>query len=434
MHQTLELSEYQTICKPSVKPTPADQQLAEKLSSVGEFDARLDVRWLVDGRVEVKASSWVGTVRFSGLEIRVVPKLVGGSLRVLRMIEYASGIRMLSHLPPNQRLLTEGSDLFQLIVLALVQETRVLLRDGLIRDYRPMDDSLTVLRGRLRMRDQFLRRFGSMHQLECQFDEYDGDIPDNQLLAAAFSVAAIRVNDNTLRAETRSLTDVLLSICNPLTRDAEWYTHRIHYGRRNTRYRPAHELALLVLKGLALSDLHSASSQGATAFMLDMNTIFERFVTRLVSDALADSPLTVSAQQSVGAVVVDESTGRTYSTIRPDLIIADDRTGQRVPVDVKYKLYEDKKFSSGDIYQLFTYAYALSEAASKRNAGVLYAATAKVSGPALQIKPMAGVYGAHIRGAGLDVPAILDGLSGEASPTVLSMVRETIQEITATDH
>lgn len=205
MCQTIELAEYQTICKPTAKPTPADQQLAERLSAGGELGARLDVRWLVDGRVEVKASSWVGTVRFSGLEIRVVPKLVGGSLRVLRMIEYASGIRMLSHLPPNQRLQAEGSDLFQLIVLALVQEARLLLRDGLIRDYRPMEDSLTVLRGRLRMRNQFLRRFGSLHQLECQFDEYDGDIPDNQLLAAALSISAVRVNDNTLRNETRSL-------------------------------------------------------------------------------------------------------------------------------------------------------------------------------------------------------------------------------------
>lgn len=341
-----------------------------------------------------------------------------------------TGIRLLSHLPHDQRLPADGTDLFQLIVMSLVQETKELIRDGLIRDYRPMDDSLTVLRGRLRLRDQYLRRYGALHRLECHFDEYDGDIPENQLLAVALSMSATRVEDNKLRAETRSLAELLAGTCEPSTRDPEWYTRRIHYGRRNARYRPAHELALLVLKGLALSDLHSATYQGVTAFMLDMNAVFERFVTRLVEEALADSPLRVSAQQSFGAVVVDEATRRTYSTIRPDLIIVDSRSGHRVPVDIKYKLYEDKKFGTGDIYQLFTYAYALGETELTRNAGVLYASATRLTGPALRIKPMAGVSGAYIRGAGLDVVAILGAFDGGASESMLHSVREMIHDIT----
>lgn len=428
VRQTIELAEYQTACEPSGNPTHADLKLAEKLST---GKARLDVRWLANGQVEVNASSWVGVVQFSELEIRVVPKLVGGTLRVLRMIEYANGIRLLSHLPPDQRLPADGTDLFQLIVMVLVQETKELIRDGLLRDYRPIDDSLTVLRGRLRMRDQFLRRYGALHRLECQFDEYDGDIPENQLLAAALSAAATRVTDDSLRTDARGLAGVIAGTCEPPTGDPEWYTRRIHYDRRNVRYRPAHELAVLVLQGLALDDLHSTGHQGVTAFMLDMNDIFERFVTRLVEDALADSPLQMSAQQSFGAVVVDESTGRTYSTIRPDLVIVDIRSGQTVPVDIKYKLYEDKKLGTEDIYQLFTYAFALGGTESTRNAGLIYAATSAVAGPALQIKPQAAVSGAHIRGAGLDVPVILDGLSGETFPSLLGTVRAMVHDIAA---
>lgn len=428
MRQTIELAEYQSTCEPVGKPTHADVMLAEKLSA---GNARLNVRWLADGQVEVNTSSWVGVVHFSEMQIRVVPKLVGGALRVLRMIEYSNGIRLLSHLPPDQRLPAGGTDLFQLIVIALVQETNELIRDGLLRDYRPMDDSLTVLRGRLRMRDQFLRRYGALHRLECQFDEYDGDIPENQLLAAALSAAATRITEDGLRTKTRGLAEVLAGICEPPTPDPDWYTRRIHYDRRNARYRPAHELAVLVLQGLALDDLHNASHQGVTAFMLDMNVIFERFVTRLVEDALVDSPLQVSAQHSFGAVVLDESTGRTYSTIRPDLVIVDSKSGRKVPVDIKYKLYADKKLGTGDIYQLFTYAFALGGRESTRNAGLIYAASTGVTGPALRIKPQAGVTGAHIRGAGLDVPAILDRLSGTASESAHRTVREVIHHIIA---
>lgn len=429
MRRTVELAEYQKECVPADKPTLADLKLAEKLAAGGAVDARLDVRWLADGNVEINATSWVGAVRFSALEIRVVPKLVGGSLRVLRMVEYANGIRLLSHLPSDQRLPADGTDLFQLIVMALVQETRELIRDGLIRDYRRTDDSLTVLRGRLRMRDQFLRRYGSLHRLECQYDEYDGDIPENQLLAAAFSAAATRVADDKLRTDTRGLAAVLAATCEPPTLDPEWYTRRIHYDRRNSRYRPAHKLAIMVLEGLALDDLHNSGNKGVTAFMLDMNAIFERFVTRLVSEALAGTTLGVSAQQSYGAVVVDESTGRTYSTIRPDLVIVDTESGRKVPVDIKYKLYEDKRFGTGDIYQLFTYAYALGESDSTRNAGVLYASTTSVTGPALRIKPQAGVSGAHIRGAGLDVGGIVDRLDGLLPESVLRTVRDIVHDV-----
>ncbi len=429
MGQTVELVEYQTKRVASVKPTPEDLRLADRLAAGGEIDARLDVRWLLGGHVEIKSSSWVGVVRFSGLEVRVMPKLVGGSLRVLRMVEYASGVRLLSRLPHDQRIPAEGTDLFHLIVMALVKETNSLVRDGLIRDYRPVDDALTVLRGRLRMRDQFLRRYGSLHQLECHFDEYDGDIPENQLLALALSAAAKRV-DGSLLSNTRGLAGTLARTCMPPTRDPDWYTRQIQYDRRNGRYRPAHELALLVLKGLALSDLPGSTYQRVTAFMIDMNTVFERFVTRLVTEALADGPLHVSTQQTYRAAIIDESTRDAYATIRPDLVIVDGRSRQKVPVDIKYKLYEDKRLSSSDIYQLFTYAYALGETQSIPNAGVLYAATNPVVGPVLRINQIAGVSGASIRGAGVDVAGILAELDSETSSSVLDGVRNIIHQIT----
>ena len=211
----------------------------------------------------------------------------------------------------------------------LVEETRALIRDGLIRDYRAVDDSLSVMRGRLRVREQFLRRYGSLHRLECSFDEYDGDIPENQLLSAALTVAARHVDDTDLKTDARRLAHTLANICEPKTRDADSYVRRIHYGRRNARYRPAHELAILVLRGLAIADLFDTSSGRITAFMLNMNTVFEEFVSRLVADSLEGSGLEVSAKESLSAVIVDDDTGNTYSTLRPDLVVLNSLAGAR---------------------------------------------------------------------------------------------------------
>lgn len=428
--ETVELVEYESRRVRTASPSPDDLALAERLAPRGDLDARITVRWLAGGFVDIAASSWIGVIRFTNLEIRIVPKLVGDPLRVLRMLEYSGGVRLLAQLPIERELPAHGSDLFELIVMLLVQETQTLIRDGLIRDYRSVDDALVVMRGRLRIREQFLQRYGSFHRLECQFDEYDGDIPDNQLLAAALSAASRRVRDPELKTETHVLTHMLAGVCEPSARDAAWYRRRIQYGRRNARYRSAHVLATLVLDGLALTDLFSQSSGSVSAFMLNMNVVFERFVSRLVADSLTGSGLRVSTQESYSSVVTDDASGHSYTRIRPDLAIVEIDSGRTVPIDIKYKLYSTKKFSPADIYQTFLYAYALSTDAESPRAGLIYPATRMIEGPELRVNRAAGSGLAHIRGFGLDVPSALDALGGAHERALRANIVSAIRAIT----
>lgn len=430
MIRTIELGEYDTKRVVAPPPTADDHRLADQLSAGGDLRPRLLVQWLAGGTVQVTATSWVGVVRFSSFEIRVVPKLTGGSLRVLRMLEYAAGIRLLAHLPMQREQPPEGTDLFDLIVMLLVEEVRILVREGLIRDYRAVDDSLEVMRGRLRMREQYLRRYGALHRLECHFDEYDGDVPENQLLAAAMVAARSRVQDADVRTGTHLATHWLHGVCTASNSDAEWYRRRIIYGRRNDRYRPAHELAYLVLRGLAFTDLFDSSSGRMTTFMLNMNVIFEQFVSRLIEHSLSGTTFRVDRQARYSAVIVDAASGRTYSSIRPDIVVVDTGTGRTTPIDVKYKLYETGQFSPADTYQLFLYAYALGADPASRIAGLIYPATRRSVEPRLRIQPVGGSTGARIHGLALNVPSILDALAAGQSDSVHSTVRDRICQLT----
>ena len=422
--------EYETRVIDCPRPTPGDKRLAHDLAAGGGLAARMDVDWL-DGGQKATTHSWVGVVRFSAMEIRVVPKLIGGTLRVLRMIEYAESIRLLARLPTDRPLPGEGTDLFDLIVMLLTEETKALVRDGLIRDYHSVEDSIDMLRGRLRVREQFLRRYGQLHRIECSFDEFDGDVPENQLLAAAFQAAAPRAGDLNVRNSARAFGGVMNEVCEVRTREADWYTRNIRYGRRNVRYRSAHALAKLVLDGLALNDHVDKSTLNLTSFMVDMNAIFERFVTRLVINSLAGTPLRARVQQSIRAVILDEETGDTYSTIRPDLLIEDTTTGHTMPIDVKYKLYDEaKKISSADIYQAFVYAYSLGAQSDNPRVGLIYPSKTSISGPALYIKPLAGAKSARIRGAGIDVPTALEEIGSPTEEQLHQRIRATIREIT----
>lgn len=423
------LGEYESRRVRVPAPSSADLDLTERLSG-RRGSPRLDVRWLASGEVELAASSWVGVIRFSRVDVHVVPKLVGGPLRVLRMMEFAAGVGLIRRLPSDRPLPADGTDLFDLICMLLVEESKVLLRDGLLRDYRPVDDSLDVLRGRLRYRDQMLRRYGQLQPLECQFDEYDSDIPENQLLALALDAARRRAQDPEIRSSALRLSGLMADVCQPITRDVAWYEQAIQYGRRNGRYRPVHELSKLVLRGLAFEDMYDTSSGKVGAFMLDMNIVFERFVSQLVEEALDSSDLRCRKQGQLQAVIRDDVSGRSYSTIKPDLVIEHRVTGRSVPIDVKYKLYGDKKVTTGDIYQLFLYAYALAADESSRRAGILYPTTVPMEGPALTIRPLEGPAAARISGAGLDVATMLELVNGTGRPQLYETVRNLIRRIT----
>jgi 5-methylcytosine-specific restriction enzyme subunit McrC len=428
---SIEIGEYDRRRLLVEAPTDADLRLAERLLT-DEIEGRLGVRWLATREVELTTSSWVGVVRFSNLEVKIVPKIVGGALQVLRMLEYGAGVKMLRYLPVDRPLPGKGTNLFDLICLLLSKEAEGLIRDGLLRLYRETDETLRVLRGRLRFRDQYMRRFGRLDELECRFDEYDSDNPENQLVAAALVRARPRVEDGEIQSSISRLANVFEEACTAHTFDADWYETRIGYNRQNGRYRPAHELAKLVLQGHALNDMYDTSGATVSAFLIDMNRVFERFVSRLVKEALATTSLHVLEQRRIQATIRNDRTGRSYSTIVPDLVIHDTALdGRSVPIDVKYKTYDLRKLSTSDIYQSFLYAYALAEESADRRAGILYAASSTADGPRLSIRPPKGAVGARIAAAPIDVPRALEAVIGLGSRAAfLGEIRSLVTDLT----
>lgn len=406
------IPEYGTATVECPSPTPSDRIAAEALAAAGD-DAKLRVRWLIDEKAEISASSWVGVVRFSNLDIRVVPKLVGGELNVLRMIAYASGVDILRRLGNLRALPPAGEDFLQLVCLLLAEEASSVVRGGLLRDYRGAEATLGVLRGRLRIREQYLQRFGRLDVLECRFDEYDADVPENQLLAAALGVARSLAQGRELSFAIGRLAAIWSEACVPPVLDPQWYLDRITYGRRNRHYQSGHALAALLLRHAGFTDVFESRPGAVRTFLVDMNELFEKFVERLVGEALHATTLRVTAQGSLRAIIRNDATGRTYAAIRPDLVIGDS-AGTRTPVDVKYKRYDLKKVSTADVYQSFLYAYALGSDVPRR-AAIVHPATDSPARVSLSIHSTAGVLGARIGVAGIDVAQALTALGGTAT-------------------
>jgi 5-methylcytosine-specific restriction enzyme subunit McrC len=308
--------------------------------------------------VRVTARSWVGIVRFERFEVRVVPKLAGNNIGLVEMIEFATGLDSLRRSFSARSLHAEGTGLFDLIALLLAEGTELILRGGLLADYVEREDELPVLRGRLLGAHQVLRRFGQVDRLVCRFDEHEQNIAENQLLAAALSRCATRVTHGSVRRRVRRLLAIFQEACRPDDLDLEGIRNPMAYHRLNEHYRNPHALAWLILDGLGTRDVLVTGATNCFAFLIDMNRLFEMFVFRLVDTLLAGSGMRVQYQRADRSIILNASTGQPYARVVPDILVERSAAGTtaRLAIDAKYKLYDERKLSSSDVYQSFLYA------------------------------------------------------------------------------
>ena len=275
---SFELSEYQRRVFDVGPPSPHDLRLAEELNS--DFDRRLELRWLHDGRLEVRSNSWVGLVRLSSATILIRPKMAGNDLNLVRMIEYASGLDRLRTSRVQRHIDHSDDGLLDLLCALLADEAEALLSDGLMHDYTTEEDALPALRGSLRYREQATRRFGQLDVLECRFDEFHADVFDNRFLAAGIRTATRICHSSPTRNRLRRTEQSLATLTTTGPHDARYYRDRRTYTRRNERYRRAHELCLLLIDRIGIDDLYGSNK---TAFVL-LPLKHERHLRALRSD------------------------------------------------------------------------------------------------------------------------------------------------------
>src|SRR6266851_6368844 len=409
---TFAMGEWEEKRVPGVAPTPDDLALSAGLS---KNDRRLTVDWLLDG-ARVRSTSWVGTARFSSFEIQIQPKLAGGSLGVMTMLGYGSGLEALSILPTPQDYEAETQGLADLWCLILSREAERILIGGPEFDYVWQESAEPALRGRLMLVEQIARHFGEVDRLECRFEDYLSDILDNQLLLSGLRAGRAVAKYGDLSQRMARLGAALSEYSNPLRIDLESAEQQLQYNRRNEHYRTAHALSLLLLRNLHLRDLYSSGRAPAVAFLLDMNPLFERFATQLVKDAMTDQPISVFPQRRTSSLIVNEATGGTYSRVIPDMLLTLKDGHSRLPVDAKYKLYDQRSIDPADIYQVFLYAYAFqTRGVSIPAAMILYPSeTTAAAGVRLRVQNISGLQSARIITNPLPVTALLDRIRQRA--------------------
>ena len=295
------------------------------------------------GYWQVAARNYVGSINVGGLQVLVRPKIPLRNLFLLLEV----GLREQDW--HDEAVGYEAdSDLLPALVSFFARTTETTLARGLYHSYREERDRLVALRGRVDIARQ-LAQPGVVIPTACRFTEFTADLIENSYLKAAVSrslrVAGVQAVDRRrLMQHLVTLEDVADVPHHHADDD------RVVFSRLNEHYKPALRLARLVLANLTLQD--AVGETQASSFMLDMNELFERFVTERLRRALRGR-LDVKSQHN------DKLDEERTVTIRPDLVFRA-AGAPRFVADIKYKLTDETAGGrNADYYQLLAYTTAL---------------------------------------------------------------------------
>lgn len=295
------------------------------------------------GTYTLTATQHVGVLVTPSLDVIVKPKINLENLFALL------GVGLPQHAWQQESFAFSSSrDLLAAISQFFARAVHQATGAGVLRAYRSHEERLVAMRGRIHMAQQ-IRHPELKGSVACTFDEYTADVTENRVLKAActFLLRVPGVPSPARRSLKQSLV-VLDEVSDVWVHPDQ--VDRLRFTRLNAHYEPALRLAQLVLRNLSLLDRVGANA--ASAFLVDMNDLFQRFVTQRLTRALRGR-LVVEAEPTAYLGI-----GRRVA-MAPDLLFK--RGGAPVFVgDTKYKLSETGHGRSADYYQMLAYVTALN--------------------------------------------------------------------------
>ena len=296
-------------------------------------------------RYILRPSSIVGAVEVGGLSVLIRPKIKTSLLISLAYYDPDGLVDLRDEFDyPEEWALPDA------LARMFAEAAEKAFARGLLHGYVEREESLQTVRGRIRFDEQIRRRFGLPLPVEVRYDEFTDDVLPNRLVKAA--------NRRMRRAGLRSMEtrrklgriDAMLdgvSLCAYPPKAVP----EMRFDRLNRHYERAVALARLILR----HDRFEASRGDVRApgFLMDMNKVFQEFVTAALREQLG---LSASEFGERWTGTLDEEG---EIRLKPDLVW---REGGRCVFvgDAKYKrIPSDARVPNADLYQMLAYATAL---------------------------------------------------------------------------
>ena len=337
------------------------------LAKTSAFAGRGGSGVLEDRRHELRARGVVGVLAVQGCSLEILPKIdvvaeegperhAAIRKRLVHMLAVALDLKI--ETGRITELDWQRNTLLEILIRIFCDKLTDAVRRGMPRRYLGHEDDLSTLRGTLNVPSQFTRHAVNPGILACRFDELSEDIALNRIMKAAVA-QLFRMSRNAANQQRlRELAFVYADITDVPAPALKW--GEVVIDRTNRAWRELFDMAQLFLRN-RYQTTSSGSGQGM-ALLFEMNDLFEQYVGRLVSRALAGTEFRVTLQGGRLFCLTALHDERAVFQTKPDILIW--QVGQVTHViDTKWKRIsariDDPKqgVSQGDVYQMMAYAH-----------------------------------------------------------------------------
>ncbi|MFH1127298.1 MAG: hypothetical protein V1718_04280 [archaeon] len=334
------------------------------------------------GRHKLTATQFVGLIRIGNISLQILPKIdfipdsqeeqkvsereVTAASNLMTMLAYAYNLCI--HPQDAELMKKSRGDWFEWLSFLFSSELNRQLRLGMDRTYIEKEEALPMLRGKWLLARQYARSPIVIDRFEVRYADYSAYTILNRVFYAAVTrllrITRDQTNYRLLLSAYSYLAELDANVEPP-----SGYQELVHFTRLNERFKTAYQLADLFLES---SIFHfSVGRQDVTAFVFDMNRLFEEYVAAF----LIKHKHEIFGDQAEQMTVISQAVGRydyflkqtipgnrDVFRLKPDILIR--RSGQLACIaDTKYKMLEPRKRDLGlqeeDSYQMLAYSIVL---------------------------------------------------------------------------
>lgn len=338
------------------------------LAKTSPFAGRGGGGVLEDRRHDLRARGVVGVLAVPGCTLEILPKIDVGEKegsahearkirkRLVHMLAVALDLKIETGRMTD--LDWQRETLLEILIRIYCDKLTEAVRRGMPRRYTLHEDDLPTLRGSLDIPRQFTRHIANPGRLACRYDELSGDISLNRIMKATIAHLARMSRNATNVQRLRELAFVYAEVADVQVPALRW--EDVVIDRTNRSWQELFGMAQLFLRN-QYQTTSTGSGQGS-ALLFEMNALFEEFIGRLVSRALAASEFRVTLQGGRLFCLTSVDDKREIFQTRPDILI---KRGDQVAhvIDTKWKRISDRiddpkqGVSQADVYQMMAYAH-----------------------------------------------------------------------------
>lgn len=304
------------------------------------------------GLCRVGNTSFAGIIQLDGVRLMFSTKVRANLFHMLsytRTLERSKSI----FLDPEKPIeIQEGLAFPDFMGRLFLRELDTIFTRGLLKKHIRQEEDISYLKGKLVSKRQLVNDLNKAARFHCIYGDLTYDNLENKVMTKALGLLLRRIKHNKdVLGGLHRYELMLRSQVNP---SGITYHHcgKIGLNRLNDYYREILGYSRLILEDAYIRSIRTGAGK-ALNFLVDMNQLYEDFVTQLFEDIITKEYLDMGIEKQRSYRTLDRDK---YLTTRPDIILRSRQDdGHPLIIDAKYKRGE----SNADYYQAIAYSLSI---------------------------------------------------------------------------